>query len=75
MKLPCNCQGFKACGEEVRIVQNDVLDAGLRQRTRERRLPNPLGNPRPARFGAEVLAKVIRQLAELRDLVGIRNGR
>ncbi len=64
---------LQACGQEVRVVQDDVLHARLGQGPRQAWLPDALCKPSAARRHATALANVVRHLTDLRHLVDVGN--
>ena len=66
---------FQARRKKMRIVEHDVLDPGFGQRARQTWLPDPLRDPCATRGFSPMLSEVIRQLAYLRRLIAVRNGR
>jgi len=51
--------------DEVRVVEEGVVEARVAEEAREVRLPDPLREPHPARRGAEPFPKVVRHEPEL----------
>ena len=72
---PVQARRLQSRCQKMSVIKHHVLDAGFGQRTRQTRLPDPLRDPRASGCCSPMLLKVIRQLADLRDLIGVRNGR
>ncbi|MNS13223.1 hypothetical protein D3C72_448110 [compost metagenome] len=62
-------------GLEVGVVQDGVFHAGLGQGLGEVGLPDAAGQPGAHGLGADVVLNLAGVLANLTDLVGVRNGR
>ena len=67
--------GIEPGEREVRVVDEHELHAGLPQHPRQLRLPDPLGQPHPARGHAPVRLEEVGERLDLADLVPVRQER